>query len=57
MKQQAARFWVWNVYRLSGRLIDTVFTVPDMTNEEVTRGLIDHDGYPADIIVRREVKQ
>jgi hypothetical protein len=37
------------------RHIDTVFfhEHPKMTVEDVRRSLIDHDGYPADIIVRK----
>lgn len=39
----------------STRCIDTVFYSehPKMTVEEVRRSLIEHDGYPADIVVRR----
>ena len=40
---------------LGVRLIDTVFynEHPKVTVEEVRRSLIEHDGYPADITVRK----
>lgn len=43
----------WNVYN-GGKLIDTVFYDADCDAEYVRRGLIEHDGYPADIVVRCE---
>jgi hypothetical protein len=42
----------WNVYS-GGKLIDAVFYVPSMEADDVRRGLINHDGYPSDIRVRR----
>ncbi len=42
----------WNVYR-KGRLIDIVFFDADCDADYVRRSLIDHDGYPPDIVVRR----
>ena len=45
----------WDVYRDDGRgrplLRDTVFFDEDCDEEYVKRALINHDGYPADIIV------
>ena len=41
-----------NVYS-GGKLIDSVFYVPSADADYVRRGLIDHDGYPSDIRVRR----
>jgi len=41
----------WDVYR-NGRRIETVYYTPGISAEEVRRGLIDHDGMPADIVVR-----
>ena len=42
----------WNVYR-KGRLIDSVPYSHDMDRAAVIRSLIEHDGYPQDITVRR----
>lgn len=42
----------WRVY-LHGKHIDTVFYDADCDADYVRRGLIEHDGYPADIKVRR----
>jgi hypothetical protein len=42
----------WNVYR-NGRLIDTVFFDADISASEVKRSLVEHDGYPPNIIVRK----
>lgn len=42
----------WNVYR-KGKLIDSVPYTKDCDKEYVRRSLIDHDGYPSDIHVRR----
>ena len=42
----------WLVLR-GGRLIDTVYFTPDCDAEYVRRALVEHDGYPADITVRR----
>lgn len=42
----------WNVYR-NGRLIDSVPYDDDCDKEYVKTGLINHDGYPADIEVRK----
>lgn len=35
-------------------LIDTVFFIETMSEDEVRRSLIDHDGYPSNIVVVRE---
>ena len=49
----------WNVYRPrrydTDKLIDTVFYTKDCDAEYVRRSLINHDGYPVDIRVRRAV--
>ena len=42
----------WNVY-LRGRLIDTVFFDRDCDWDYVYRALVNHDGYNAGIVVRR----
>jgi hypothetical protein len=42
----------WNVY-LRGKLIDSVFYNNSVTAEEVKKGLVDHDGYPSNITVRK----
>lgn len=42
----------WNVYQ-GGKLIDSVFYSADVTADDVRRSLINHDGYPSDITVRR----
>lgn len=47
MKAQA-----WDVY-VNGRLIDTVFFDEDTEKDVVRRSLIDHDGYPPNIYLRR----
>lgn len=49
----------WNVYRPYGngsymKLIDTVFYDDDCDEDYVRRGLINHDGYPSDIIVQED---
>jgi hypothetical protein len=49
MKMQA-----WDVIR-NGRVIDTVFYDADCELWYVRKGLIEHDGYPCDIIVRAAV--
>ena len=43
----------FNVYR-NGKNIDTIFysDIDHITLEDVKKSLIDHDGYPHDIIVR-----
>lgn len=45
----------WNVYRIchngSLTLVDTVYYDPDCTSDYVKRTLVEHDGYPADIVV------
>ena len=49
----------WNVYDRQGKLIDTVFHNERadggklVTSDDVKRGLVDHDGYPIDIRVRK----
>lgn len=42
----------WNVYR-NGKLIDSVNYDDNCTEWYVKDGLINHDGYPADIVVKR----
>ena len=48
----------WNVYRPqkynTDKLIDTVFFMKDCDMEYVRKSLIEHDGYPYDIIVSQE---
>lgn len=44
----------WDVIR-NGKIIDTVFYDKDCTLWYVRKGLIEHDGYPVDIIVRKAV--
>ena len=41
----------WNVY-LGRKLLTAVFFVPSMTAEEVTRALVNHDGFDAGIVTR-----
>ena len=36
------------------RLLDTVFFDPSMDAEDVKRALVDHDGLPTDIFVKKE---
>jgi hypothetical protein len=43
----------WTVYDRNGKEIDTVFWVRTADADEVKRSLVNHDGYPADITVRR----
>lgn len=45
----------WNVY-LNGRKIDTMFYSGKVDAEEVRRSLINHDGYDARIVVRKDRK-
>lgn len=45
----------WDVIR-NGRIIDTVFYDRDCDLHWVRSGLINHDGYPVDIIVRKAVR-
>jgi len=42
----------WKVY-VSGVQIDTVFYTQDCDSEYVRTSLIDHDGYPWNIVVRK----
>jgi hypothetical protein len=42
----------WKVY-VSGVQIDTVFYTQDCDSEYVRTSLIDHDGYPRNIVVRK----
>ena len=44
----------WDVIR-NGRVIDTVFYDKDCTLWYVRKGLIEHDGYPVDIVVQKAV--
>ena len=44
----------WDVVR-KGKIIDTVFYCKDCDAEYIRRGLIEHDGYPVDILVRKSV--
>ena len=46
------RMVAWDVYR-GRRCIDTAFYMPDCDAEYVRSSLVGHDGYPADITVRR----
>lgn len=43
----------WNVW-LNGKLIDTVFWVPDAKADEIRRSLIGHDGYDSGIEVKKQ---
>ena len=53
MRQQA-----WNAFKpLAGerfKLLDTIFFDPSMDAEDVKRALVEHDGFPANIIVRKD---
>lgn len=42
----------WNVYS-KGRLINGVFYTPDCDGDHVKSSLIEHDGYPENIVVKR----
>jgi hypothetical protein len=42
---------VGSVYQ--SKVVDTVFYTPDCDAEYVYRSLVQHDGYPSNIIVRR----
>lgn len=42
----------WNVY-LNGKLIDTVFFMPDCDADYVRNSLTNHDGYDSRIVVRK----
>ena len=44
----------WDVIR-NGKIIDTVFYDRDCTLWYVRKGLIEHDGYPVDIVVQKAV--
>ena len=44
----------WDVIR-NGKVIDTVFYDRDCTLWYVRKGLIEHDGYPVDIVVQKAV--
>lgn len=46
----------WNVYE-NGKWIDTVYYVPGMSDREILKGLIDHDGYPSNIKVKLRVEK
>ena len=43
----------WQVYRSNGYHLDTVFYMKGCDCEYVRRSLIEHDGYPFDIVVKR----
>ena len=51
LTQQGAEMKAWDVIR-NGRVIDTVFYDADCELWYVRKGLIEHDGYPCDIIVK-----
>ena len=51
LTQQGAEMKAWDVIR-NGRVIDTVFYDADCELWYVRKGLIEHDGYPSDIIVK-----
>lgn len=42
----------WQVYR-NGFHLDTVFFLPECDAEYVRKSLINHDGYPYNIIVKK----
>jgi hypothetical protein len=42
----------WNVYH-NGKLFDTVWFAVDCDHDYVKRALIDHDGYPVDITIKK----
>ena len=44
---------VFNVYK-SRKIIETVYYAKSMTTDEVKRSLINHDGYDANITVRKQ---
>ena len=46
----------WNVY-VGTKLFDTVYFQDGIAASYVTNSLIDHDGYPANINVVKEVSQ
>jgi len=49
LKEQSMK--AWDVIR-NGKVIDTVFYDADCELWYVRKGLIEHDGYPCDIIVK-----
>ena len=51
LTQQGAEMKAWDVIR-NGRVIDTVFYDADCELWYVRKGLIEHDGYPCDMIVK-----
>ena len=51
-RQPAKRFNAWNIYH-RGRLIETVFYTEECSAEYVKDSMIDHDGFPPGIEVRR----
>jgi len=53
VSEQKARMTAWAVF-LNGKQIDTVFYLPEITAQEVREGLINHDGYDPQIVVRKE---
>jgi hypothetical protein len=55
LTQQGADMKAWDVIR-NGRVIDTVFYDRDCELWYVRKGLIEHDGYPVDIIVKPAIR-
>ncbi len=51
LTQQGAEMKAWDVIR-NGKVIDTVFYDSNCDLWYVRNGLINHDGYPCDIIVK-----
>ena len=43
----------WDVYH-NGKLIDTVWYSEYLSADYVRDSLINHDGYPSDIVIRRK---
>jgi hypothetical protein len=53
-QQQEQTMKAWDIIR-NGKIIDTVFYTKDCDLHYVRQTLINHDGYPVDIIVRSAV--
>jgi len=51
-KQQENIMQAWNVF-VGYSLIDTVYYDPDCSAQYVRDGLINHDGYPVEITVKK----
>lgn len=47
----------WTVLLPEGTVIDTVFFTPDCNKTYVRDALVNHDGYPAQIIVQPQYPQ